>query len=112
TIPISFESRLMGLYAVPNASLLLMRNFLDDNLNVIVRGGGAAYISEYKQAVGAGSANPIATTTVGIGLNYSMPFHQNLQIGISAQTGWQFLHEVEHGNDPNLEAQFKNTPIE
>src|SRR5690606_16117824 len=39
TIPISFESRLMGLYAVPNASLLLMRNFLDDNLNVIVRGG-------------------------------------------------------------------------
>lgn len=112
TIPVSFESRLMGLYAAPSASLLLMRNFLDGNLNVMIRGGGAAYITEYKQGSGAGSANPIASSSLGIGVNYSMPFHQNLQVGASAQTGWQFLHEVEHGNDPNLEAQFRNAPIQ
>lgn len=112
TIPVSFESRLMGLYAAPNASLLLMRNFLDGNLNVLIRGAGAAYITEYKQASGAGSANPIASSSIGIGLNYSIPFHQNLQIGASAQTGWQWLHEVEHGNDPSLDAQFKNAPVQ
>ena len=109
--PISFDSRLLGLYSVPRASVSLMRNFLDGNLNVNLRAGGAAYITEYKSAIG-GSANPIASSTVGLGLNYAMPFHQNLQVGANLQTSVYWNHEVEHGNDPNLNAQFQNNPIQ
>jgi hypothetical protein len=109
--PISFESRLMGLYSVPRAGMSLMRSFLDGDLNVNVRAGGAAYIGEYKSARG-GSANPVASGTVGIGLNYSMPFHRNLQVGASLQTTYYWNNEVEHGNDPTLSAQFGSAPIQ
>ncbi|HVH44255.1 MAG TPA: hypothetical protein VM925_18010 [Labilithrix sp.] len=109
--PISFDSRLMGLYAVPRAGVSLMRNFLDGDLNVNLRAGGAAYIGEYKSALG-GSANPVASTTVGIGVNYSMPFHRNLQIGANVQTTFYWNHEVEHGNNAVLNSQFASAPVQ
>jgi len=48
SFPISFESRLSGFQSIPRASLLVMRNFLDNNLNLYLRGGGSYYISKYK----------------------------------------------------------------
>ncbi|HVJ95093.1 MAG TPA: hypothetical protein VM580_35180, partial [Labilithrix sp.] len=111
TFPLSFESKLMGLYAMPRASVSLMRDFLDGNLNVNLRAGGAAYITEYKSAAG-GSANPMAAASFAVGLNYALPFHQNLQIGANFQTTSYWNHEVERGNDPTLNAQFPNAPIQ
>jgi hypothetical protein len=109
--PISFDSRLMGLYAVPRANASLMKNFLGGDLNVNLRVGGAAYIGEYTSAQG-GSANPIASTTAGIGINYSMPFHRNLQVGMNLQTTVYWNHEVEHGNNAMLNGQFGSAPVQ
>ncbi len=108
--PISFESRMMGMISSPRASVSLMRNFLDNNLNVNLRVGGAGYIQKYKSAPG-GSANPYASTNIGVGVNYSMPFHNSLQVGANAYTSYYFNHEVEGGLQDNVSGQFKNAPI-
>src|SRR4029453_11715417 len=108
SFPTSFNSRLMGLIALPRAGLLLSRNFPDDNPNVSLRGGGAYYIVEYRQAVGQADANPRASTNVGLSVNYSMPFHSPLQVGGSVSTSLSWSYDVDHANDPNLAAQFKN----
>jgi hypothetical protein len=112
SFPTSFNSQQMGLIALPRASLFLMRNFLDNNLTISLRGGGAYYVVEYREMVGRESANPRASTNVGFNVNYSMPFHQNLQIGGGASTSWQWYYDVDHRNDPVLAEQFKNTPVE
>lgn len=110
SFPISFESRLSGFITIPRASVLVMRNFLDNNLNVYWRGGGSYYFSKYKTALGRGSANPIANLSTSIGANYSMPFHNNLQVGANFGFAWWFNHEVEHGNDPTLAQQNPQNP--
>lgn len=112
SFPTSFNSRLMGLIALPRAGLFLSRSFLDQNLTVSLRGGGAYYVVEYKEPVGQIGANPRASTNVGFNVNYSMPFHQNLQIGGGASTSWLWDYNVDHANDPVLADQFKNAPVE
>jgi hypothetical protein len=112
SIPISFNSRLMGLIALPRAGVFLGRGFLDNNLNVSLRGGANYYIVEYRQAVGQIDANPRASTNVGFSVNYTMPFHQALTVGAGASTSWSWSYDVDHANDPTLQEQFKNTPVE
>lgn len=101
----------MGLVSTPRATLSLMRNFLDGSLNVNLRPTAAYYISTHRQATGGGTI-PYASTGIGLDVNYSMPFHPPLQVGASVQTYYYFNHETEHANDPTLQSQFKNTPIQ
>jgi hypothetical protein len=112
SIPISFNSRLMGLIALPRANVFLGRSFLDSNLFVSLTGGVNYYIVEYRQAVGREDPNPRASTRIGFNVNYSMPFHQPLQVGAGAGTSWSLNYDVDHANDPLLAEQFKNTPVE
>lgn len=112
SFPISFNSRLMGLIALPRAGLFLSRSFLDDNLTVSLRGGAAYYVVEYRQAAGQIDANPRFSTNVGFNINFSMPFHPALQLGVSGSTSWQKSYDVDHANDPVLAEQFKNRPVE
>jgi hypothetical protein len=112
SFPTSFNSQLMGLIALPRAGLFVMRSFLDNNLTVSVRGGGSYYIVKYRQAEGQIDANPRAQTNVGLNFNYSMPFHQALQVGASVSTSWSWSYDVDHANDATLREQFKNTPVE
>jgi hypothetical protein len=112
SFPTSFNSQLMGLIALPRAGLFLSRSFLDNNLTVSLRGGASYYVVEYRQAVGQVDANPRATTNAGFNINYSMPFHQALQVGVSGSTSYLWQYDVDHANDPVLREQFKYTPVE
>ncbi len=112
SFPTSFNSRLMGMIALPRASLFLSRSFLDDYLQVNLIGGGAYYIVEYRQAVGQIDANPRASANVGFNVNYAMPFHSQLQVGAGASTSYLWSYDVDHWNDPVLAEQFKNRMVE
>jgi hypothetical protein len=112
SIPISFNSRLMGMIALPRASLFLTRSFLDNYLQVNIVGGAAYYIVEYRQAVGQIDANPRASTNIGFNVNYAMPFHSQLQVGAGASTSYLWSYDVDHRNDPVLAEQFKNRMVE
>lgn len=112
SIPISFQSRLMGLIALPRASVFLSRNFLDDNLNLSLSASGGYYIVKYRQMEGREAANPRATTSIRFAVNYSMPFHQPLQVGGSIGTGYTWDYNVDHSNDATLAEQFPNAKVE
>jgi hypothetical protein len=118
-LPTSYYSQLMGLIALPRASLRLGRSFLDDTLKVTVGGGGAYYIVKYKEALGqtstdyiADGPNPQASTNVGFDVSYRMPFHRQLGISAGASTSWSWTYNPDHpANDPTLAAQFANAPV-
>ena len=112
SFPTSFNSQNMSLIALPRAGLFVMRNFLDGNLSVSVRGGANYYIVKYRQAVGQIDANPRASTNVGFSVNYSIPFHPALQLGASVSTILSWSYNVDHANDPTLKEQFPQTPVE
>jgi len=113
SIPISFNSKLMGLIALPRASVFVSRSFLDDNLSLSLSSTTAYYIVKFRQAAGRESANPKVSTNVRFLVNYSMPFHQALQIGGSIGTGWSW--DYSNGRteaDANLAAQFENREVQ
>jgi hypothetical protein len=116
-IPISYYSQLMGLIALPRASLRVGRTFLDDTLNVSFVGGGGYYVVRYKEPIGVsadianGGVNPRASTNIGFDIGYRMPFHRNLQVACAASTSWSWSYNPDHSNDPTLAEQFKNTPV-
>jgi hypothetical protein len=110
--PTSFQSQLMSLIVLPRAGVYLGRAFLDGTLMVSLRGGAAYYVVKYKEAKGQADANPQATTFGGLNINYAIPFHQALQIGVSGSTSYTWQYDVDHANDPTLREQFRNTPVE
>lgn len=110
--PTSFNSQQMSLIALPRAGLFLMKGLLDQNLTVSLTGGGGYYIVKYKEMEGREAVNPRSSVNVGLNVNFSMPFHPNLQIGGSVSTSWQWLYDPDHANDPVLQEQFKNRMVE
>jgi hypothetical protein len=112
SFPTSFNSQLMGLIALPRASLSLSRSFLDGDLNVGIRGGGAYYVVKYKEATGLEDPNTEWSTNVGANVSYQMPFHRQLSVSASASTAFSRAYDVDHANDPTIAAQFANTPVE
>jgi hypothetical protein len=113
SIPISYNSKLMGLIALPRASLFLSRSFLDDNLTLSLSSTAAYYIVKYRQPQGREGANPRASTNVRFLVNYSMPFHQALQVGGSVGSGWSWDYDTGRSEaDPNLAQQFENREVQ
>jgi hypothetical protein len=113
SIPISYNSKLMGLIALPRASVFLSRSFFDDNLTLSLSGGAAYYIVKYRQPVGREGSNPRAQTNVRFSMNYSMPFHQALQVGGSVGTAYSWDYGTGRSEaDPNLAQQFENREVQ
>lgn len=116
SLPISYYSQLESLIALPRLSIGLSRSFLDDTLNVSIRGGGAYYIVKYKepaqdQLTGSPGTNTQASADIGFSVSYTMPFHRALSVVAGASTAYRWQYNPDHSNDPVLAQQFKNAPV-
>ena len=97
TAPTSFGSQLASLYTTPSASIALSRKFGD--LTLEARGVGHYFIVQYATAAG-GNPNPQGSVGVQGRIEYDMPFHRKLTIGLDAYTDWTWYYNVVPNNDP------------
>jgi hypothetical protein len=101
-IPLSYESKLQSLITAPRASLFLERKF--GPFEALLLGFVEGYVERYKESAG-GSANPTMRLGALAELDFTLPFHKALMIGVDAYSASTWFYETQ-GAPPSGSGSF------
>jgi hypothetical protein len=111
--PISYNSQLSTLILSPRGSLQVDRKF--GHFSLDGRIGGTVFLFKYAEGGGfngtgiagngtpgtgvggngtGASPNPKGSLTLALGADYSMPFHEQLSVGLSVYNGYGWFYDV------------------
>jgi hypothetical protein len=98
-LPLAYRTRMGGMIVAPRGGAQLDGAWGDFSLSL--RGLGTAYVHRYRTTPG-GEANPKYQLASLLNLEYAMPFHRKLSVGVIAYTAANWQYNVEDADDPNV----------
>lgn len=103
TAPTSLISQKMSLITTPGLALGLSKK-LGRYVNLSARVTGSVFVERYASAEG-GAPNPLGRVTGTLAGEFVLPFYEPISFGISASTGYSWLHNpggaTQYGTEPD-----------
>ena len=109
TAPISFASQKESNITSPRVYVSLEKYF-GRYLRVEPRTAADAYIDRYRTPDGGGNPNAKYRLSVGLSIEYSMPFHPPLSVGMDAITGYNWYYDVQNSQTNPGGVHVQNNP--